>query len=321
MISKGICTSENQGSPFINEVELSVGREDVCMQIKHAALNHRDIWITKGLYPGIGPNIVMGSDGMGILDGKRCVVYPAKEWGSSESFQSKRFEVLGIPSHGTFALDVVCNPAVLYEVPEYLTDTEAAGFPLAGLTAFRALFTKGNLQPKDRVLICGIGGGVALFAAQFALAVGAEVYFTTGHDWKMNKALELGLKYGVNYNDPNWSKDLLQKTDGFDYIIDGAGGSMMGHYLKLLDYGGKIISYGGSLGKMSDLSPQLLFWKQASILGTTMGSPKEFADLILFMDQYKVRPVIDSVFNFEDYRLAFEKMGEGSQFGKILLKM
>jgi zinc-binding alcohol dehydrogenase/oxidoreductase len=321
MIIKGICTSENLGSPSIREVEHFLGPEDVCLQINYAALNHRDIWITKGLYPSIKSGIIMGSDGFGILDGKRYVVYPAKEWGSSESFQSKKFEVLGVPSHGTFASNIVCNQDFLYEAPEYLTDTEAAAFPLAGLTAFRALFTKGNLQPNDRVLICGIGGGVALFAAQFALAAGADVYFTTGHNWKIEKALELGLNYGVNYNDPDWSKDLLQKTDGFDLIIDGAGGSMMSHYLKLVDYGGKIVSYGGSLGKMNDMSPQLLFWKQASIIGTTLGSLREFSEMIHFMDQHKIHPIIDSVYNFEDYKLAFDKMGEGSQFGKILLKI
>jgi zinc-binding alcohol dehydrogenase/oxidoreductase len=321
MIVKGICTGENIGLPIIKEIDLSKVIGDIDIPIKYAALNHRDLWITKGLYPSISAGFIMGSDGVGIIDDKRFVLYPAKEWGSSDTFQSKHFEVLGVPSHGTFTTNVVCNPSALYTVPDYLTDAEAAAFPLAGLTAYRALFTKGDLKRGDKVLITGIGGGVALFAAQFALAVGADVYFTTGYSWKMDKALDLGLKYGVNYNDPEWSKELSRKIDGFDLIIDGAGGDMMQHYLKIINYGGKIVSYGGSQGKMNNLSPQLIFWKQASIIGSTMGSPYEFGEMIKFLEQHKIHPIIDSIYDFQDYRLAFHKMEEGSQFGKILLKL
>ncbi|WP_421948562.1 quinone oxidoreductase family protein [Phaeodactylibacter xiamenensis] len=294
---------------------------EVVVHLKAAALNHRDVWITKGMYPGIKTPGILGSDGAGIAEGREVIINPNIGWGDNQEHQKPDYTILGMPSFGTMAEQISVPEDRLVDKPGHLSWAEAAALPLGGLTAYRAIFTKGNCKAGDKVLISGIGGGVALFAFQFALAAGAEVYVTSGSADKLSRAIEMGAKGGANYREEDWHKTLGKASGGFDLIIDSAGGPGFARFPKICNFGARIVTYGGTQGKVPDFSPQLIFWKQIAILGTSMGSDQEFQDMATFVSKHKIKPVVDQVFPIAEATKAFERMDQGKQFGKIVLEI
>ncbi len=301
--------------------EPSALKGEVIVEIRAAALNHRDLFITQGQYAGIRMPVILGSDGAGVWRGKRMLIYPALEWGDNPKFQSKNFRVLGMPEHGTFAEKINIPRANLFPMPEHLNWEQGAALPLAGLTAWRTLFSRCQLKKAEKVLITGIGGGVALTALQLAVAAGAEVFVTSGGPDKIARAIKLGAKGGANYHETGWEKQLKQEVGGFDVIIDSAAGDGFALFPGLCNPGARIGLYGGTLGKVNGLSMQPVFWKQISILGSTMGSPAEFRAMLAFVAKHEITPVVDSVFPLSEGAKAFEKMESGGQFGKIVVRI
>ena len=295
------------------------GTDEAVVLLRAAALNRRDLFITQGLYPRIKFPSIFGSDGAGEWRGKRVILYPALEWGDNPNYQGKNFRVLGMPDDGTFAEQIRIPQANIFPMPEHLSWEQAAAIPLAGLTAWRTLFSRCQLQKGEKVLISGIGGGVALTTLQLAVAAGATVFVTSSSAEKIEKAKLMGAKDGINYRDAGWDKRLKQEEGGFDVIIDSAAGDGFAAFPGLCNPGARIGVYGGSLGKINGLSMQPVFWKQISILGSTMGSLREFEDMLTFVDKHKIVPVVDSVFPISEGNQAFEKMEKGEQFGKIVL--
>ncbi len=308
---------------------------DALIRLKAAALNHRDVFVQKGLYPGISVPVTLGSDGAGVVEavgegvdtglvGQEVIINCGHNWGDDPRFYSWMFKILGMPDDGTFAEYVAVPKQYLYPKPAHLSFTEAAAVPLAGLTAWRALMTRAALKPGEKVLITGIGGGVALFALQFAVAAGAEVWVTSGSDEKLERAKTLGAKGGVNYKDPDWHKNLMKATSGgkigyFDVTIDSASGP---DFAKLMDTaapGGRIAVFGGTTGNITNVVPSKVFFKQLNIFGSTMGSDAEFGAMIAFVNEHQLKPVVDQVFPLADAEKALRKMDSGSQFGKIIL--
>jgi len=307
--------------PYKTEVPVPVPNEhEVLVKISASALNHRDVWITKGQYPGIKLGAIMGSDASVTHEGREYVINPGLDWGDDEGYQAANFRVLGVPDDGTFADYICIDEKYLHVKPNFLTAVEAAALPLAGVTAYRALIVKAKPKAGDKVLISGIGGGVALFAMQYAVALGCDVYVTSGTEEKIKKAMALGAKGGYLYHDAEWPKRLMSEIGGVDVIIDSAAGSGFNNLVKVCNPGARISFYGGSLGKIDGLNPQSIFWKQISLLGSTMGSDQDFDDMLSFVDKHKIRPVVDEVFSFDDLPLGFEKMEAGKQFGKIVFK-
>ncbi len=294
---------------------------EVLVQLRAAALNRRDWFITQGQYAKIKLPVILGSDGAGTYDGQPVLIYPALDWGDNPNFQGKNFRVLGLPEDGTFAEAIRIPKANLAPMPDHLDWEQAAALPLAGLTAYRTLFTRCQLQTGERVLISGVGGGVALMAMQFAIAAGAEVFVTSGTDDKIQKAIHLGAKGGANYRSTDWDKKMKSEIGGFDVLIDSAGGDGFANLLSLCNPGARIGVYGGTLGKINGLSPQILFWKQISILGSTMGTLEEFRNMLLFVNKHRIVPVVDAVFKLEEGNKALNRLGDGEQFGKVVLKI
>lgn len=292
------------------------------VKLKAAALNHRDVWIQKGLYAGIKYPTILGSDGAGDLpDGSPVIINAGYYWGNNEAAQNKNFKILGLPDDGTFAEYVKVPNEALCPKPIHLTYEQAAAVPLAGVTAWRALMTKCQPQPNEKVLISGIGGGVALWALQFAVAQGCEVWVTSSSEDKIAEAQKLGAKGGVNYRTEGWAKSLLEQSGGFDVIIDSAAGDGFTEFVGLCRPGGRIAFYGATtLGKITNLDPRRIFWNQLSIFGSTMGSAADFRAMVNFIDKHKIIPVVDSVFELRDGNAALQRMDEGKQFGKIVLK-
>ena len=169
------------------------------------------------------------------------------------------------------------------------------------------------------MLISGVGGGVALFALQFAVAAGAEVYVTSSSDEKISRAIALGAKGSANYTTENWHKTFVKTHGEVDIIIDSAGGNGFAKFLDIAAAGGRIVFYGGGQGLINNLSPQKIFWKQLSILGSTMGSDNEFTAMLKFVETHQIKPIIDSQFSIEQGRQAFDRMANGAQFGKIVI--
>jgi zinc-binding alcohol dehydrogenase/oxidoreductase len=313
------------------------------IHLHYAALNHRDLWIRKGQYAKIKAPCVLGSDGAGfwlnppagqwphhlgaISAQTPVVINPSLGWGNDPKCQSSSYEILGMPSNGTLAKWIVVPANQVYPLPVHLSLAEGAALPLAGLTAYRALFTRGQLQVGEKVLITGIGGGVAQMALMLAAAVGAEVYVSSSDEAKIMKAVANGAKAGANYHQDIWKKALLQQLQshsnagGFDLIIDSAGGPGFGDLVDLAASGGRIVVFGGTAGNYPDLQPAKVFWKQLSILGSTMGSDQEFRDMLALVAQHQLVPTIDQIFEWDAIEAAFERIESGQQWGKIVVQI
>lgn len=248
------------------------------------------------------------------------VINPGMDWGSDSRFQSAAFSILGMPSDGTFAQRVLVPTEQVFPMPDHLSFEEAAAIPLAGVTAYRAVISQGEVLRGERVLVTGIGGGVALWAMQLAMVMGAEVWVTSGSREKLDRAIKLGAAGGFLYKDAGWLEE-AKKAGGFDLVIDGAGGEAVAGILRLMRPGGRFVIYGGSVGVFGDLSPQIIFWKQLRLIGSTMGSPEDFQGLLDMVVRHRIIPVIDRIIPLEFGAEAFTWMAEGKQFGKIVLQI
>ena len=320
---KALVLEEKNVAPRLMEVATptAVSECQVVINLKAASLNHRDIWIMKGQYPGVKFPLILGSDGVGQLDGEEVVIQPGIDWGNNERCQGKDYQILGLPQNGTFAERVAVKHQQVFSKPGHLSMEEAAALPLAGLTAYRALFTRCKALRGEKLLVTGAGGGVALFCIQFALKVGLEVYVTSGSDDKIARAKKLGIAGAANYKLENWPDSLKKQAGGFDIVVDGAGGADFSQLIKLCNPGGRIGTYGGTNGTAPNFSMQPIFWKQLSILGSTMGSDNDFAKMLDFVNEHKIVPIVDSIFRLEEGEKAFDRMVTGQQFGKIVLKI
>lgn len=313
--------------------EPEINDDEVLIKIKFAALNHRDLWITKGLYAGIKLPVVLGSDCSGIVAEKgksvtgfeindEVIINPGIDWGENELYQSSRFKILGLPDNGTLEEYIAIDKKNVYKKPSHLSLEEASAIPLAGLTAYRAVFVKGEPDKTKKVLITGIGGGVSTFALLFSVSNGNEVYVTSGNDTKIETAIKHGAKGGINYNNENWKKEIITIANGgFDLIIDGTGGENLSNCLNVINPGGKIVNYGATTGNNKNFEVRKIFWKQASILGTTMGSDRNFRNMINFIEKNKIKPILDKIYDFENSGEAFYRMDKSEQLGKIIIKI
>ncbi|KAI8138235.1 hypothetical protein BJV82DRAFT_646614 [Fennellomyces sp. T-0311] len=284
------------------------------VKIQAAALNHRDVWILKDQYPGEKiPGSVLGADGVGILqkkgaasveEGQRVLINPGVNWDSNPRGAEGDFRILGLlPSPGacikcTFAESINIDSKEVFPCPEHLSAAEAAALPLVGLTAYRAVFFKCHIQKGDYVLITGIGGGVALTALQFAVAIGAHVYVTSSKREKIEFAKKLGAVCGVYYNDPNAIDDLKKQLNGhrIDAVIDGSGGPFFDKLFHVIARGGIIAQYGVTASPQGLLFTIDLGYNNVELKGSTMGSRREFGEMIEFVDKYKIRPIVSTTF-------------------------
>lgn len=284
-----------------------------------SGINRRDLWIQRGLYPGIELPCVLGSDGLVEKDGNRYLINPNIDWGNNPKVPSKNYHILGLKAKGTFAEFVQLDESRLVPVPKHLSPEGAGVLGLSGLTAYRALVSNCQVQATDRVFINGIGGAVALFAMQFALAIGCEVHVSSSSEEKIERAIALGATGGVNYKNESWGKEYKKQQGGFDVIIDSAGGNGFNELINLCNIGGRIGIFGGTRGKISNISPQHLFFKQIHIFGSTMGNDIEFNQMVALVDQHQIEPVIDQCFSIHEINSAFEAALSKSKFGKLCL--
>jgi NADPH:quinone reductase-like Zn-dependent oxidoreductase len=302
------------------------------VRLHYAALNHRDIWLIREQKETYPEGITLGSDGSGVIEatgedvdpmylGLNVVINPSHGWGNNPVVQANSFKILGFPDHGTFSDYIVVPKQYVFEKPDHLDFAESAAVPLSGLTAYRALFSRARLRANETVLITGIGGGVALWALQFAMAYKARVYVTSGSDEKLDKAKAMGALGAYNYHSTNWAERAQRDSGGFDIIIDSAGGSQFNKLVEIANPGGRIVNYGRTAGTITEINTRQFYWKQLSLLGSTMGTRDEFLTMLEFVEGYKLRPVVDRTLPLEQVQDAIAHMESGRQFGKILLSI
>jgi NADPH:quinone reductase-like Zn-dependent oxidoreductase len=299
------------------------------VRLEAAALNHRDVFIRQGLYARIQLPSILGSDGAGVVEaaadpswvGKKVVIIPCEGWGSDPRAQDpKTFLILGMPKPGTFAEKIAVPLDRLVPMPEHLSFAEAAALPLAGLTAYRALVTRGEAKRGDHVLITGIGGGVATVAMLLAQALGAQVSVTSGSEDKLARARSMGAIAAVSYRQKGWEKELLQQAGRPpNVIIDSAGGGDFNLLVAAAAPGARIVTYGATRGAVDKLEMPRLFFKQVDVRGTTMGTDDEFRAMIQLVERQRVKPIVDRVIPLSGYAEADQLMEKAEQMGKIVL--
>ncbi|WNS41049.1 zinc-binding dehydrogenase [Paenibacillus sp. MMS20-IR301] len=308
----------------------SPGPKEVVVRLQAAALNRRDLLVIHGRYPGIKLPVIPGSDGAGVIvaagdevnqvaPGDQVIINPGLNWGSDMDRKDAGFTALGMPANGTYAGYVKVPADNAYPKPSHLSWEEAAALPLAGLTAYRALVTKGKVRQGENVLVPGAGGGVATFIVQFAAALGANVYVTSSQAEKIAKAESLGAIGGVNYKAEDWVEQLQELTGGINLSIDSIGGEAFGSLPVLGKIGSRIVSFGATRGPVPNFTLPSMTVKEISVIGSTMGSPQDFADMLKLVAEHEIHPVIDRTYPLEQAPEALLRMEAGENFGKIIL--
>ena len=309
------------------------GAGEILVRVTRAAFNRRDVFITQNLYPGIVLPRTLGSDGCGTIAelgagvtgfelGARVVINPELGWNADGPLPERSGDILGMPRDGTFAEYVVVPAANVFAKPAALSDDEAAALPLAGLTAYRATFTRGRIVQDDVVFIPGAGSGVQTFVLLYAKHVGARTIVTTGSDEKVERALALGADIAINYrSDPDWHKTVRKAAGGGgpSLTVDSTGGDTLSKALDIARPGGRVVVYGGTQGD-AKVKPFSIFWKHLDVLGSSMGAPSDFRAMLALFEG-GLRPVVDQVFQMEDAAAAAQRVLVGGQFGKVVLAL
>jgi NADPH:quinone reductase-like Zn-dependent oxidoreductase len=306
------------------------GAGEVRVAIRAASLNHRELWITRGQYPGMSLPATLGCDGAGVIEavgagvdpgqlGRQVVLYPGLNWGDDQRYPAAAFGLLGMPGPGTLGDAIIVPAASAVDKPAHLDFAAAAALPLGVLTAWRGLVTKAGLQAGEKLLITGIGGGVATFALKIAVAMGAEVFVTSGSDETLEKAKALGAKAGFNYKDESWRKTLGKVSGGIDVVFDGAPASSYPAYGRALNMGARVVIYGSTGGMNFSVGAPELFLKNIRIIGTNVGNLEEFKAAIAFVAEKKIEPAIDRSFSLDEAKAALAYLEQGHAFGKVVV--
>jgi NADPH:quinone reductase-like Zn-dependent oxidoreductase len=308
------------------------GPGQVLIDLRAAALNRRDPWVwTTPDYCQLP--VTLGSDGAGVVaavgdgvtgvaPGDEVVFDPTLGWGDSEEHPTDEFDILGAPTDGTFAERVVVAADSVAPKPERLTWEEAAALNLGGLTAWRAAVTCARVAAGRTLLVTGAGSGVSTFVLQIAVAHGARVFVTSSTEAKLHAARELGAEAGVSYLDPEWPDQLRALVPGgLDATVDSYGGPSWEGALTALRRGGVLVSFGDTSGPDTTLTTANVYWEWRRVIGTSMGSPREYRALIAHAERAAWKPIIDSVFPLTALDDAARRLADRERFGKVVLSI
>ncbi|MBL8270337.1 quinone oxidoreductase family protein [Steroidobacter sp.] len=323
--------TEGPGSVELQDIEKPTpAAGEVRVALRAASLNYRELWISRGQYPGMKLPSGLGADGAGVIDavgsgvdaaniGREVVLYPGLGWGDNPNYPGKQFALYGMPLPGTLA-QYICVPlANAFTKPASLSFEEAACLPTAGLTAWRAISVKARLAAGEHVLITGIGGGVATSACAFAVASGAKVFVTSSSEEKIRRAEQLGAAGGVVYTQDKWGKTLAKVSGGIDVVIDGAPAGSLSQYIRALNMGARVVIYGSTGGVDAQFSTPDLFLRHATLLGTAMGTLEDFGRMLDFVGSKQLKPVIDQRFTLDRARDALLSLESNHGMGKIVV--
>ena len=334
-----------RGGPEVLEVaDLPVpepGPKEVRVRLKAAALNHLDVWVRKGVAsPKLPLPHVLGADGSGVVHavgpgvegfapGDEVVINPGLSCGrcerclAGEDNLCPRYQILGEHRHGTYAEYVVLPEANLAPKPKNLSFEEAAAIPLTFLTAWQMVVDKLGVRPGDDVLVMAAGSGVSVAAIQIAKLFGARVIATAGSEDKLRRAKALGADETVNYTHPDWPKEVRRLTGGkgADKVVDHTGALYFEGVIKATANGGRIAIAGASSGYEGTLPFAHVFYRQLSILGSTMASKSRLFPILRFVEEGKLKPVVGQVLPLEAAAEGHRLLEERRVFGKVVLQV
>lgn len=315
------------------------GRGDVLIEVKATSINHIDIFLRRGM-PGVKiplPKIVgsdaagivreVGSDVIGISAGQRVTINPGISCGRCEfcsagyGSQCVSYAMVGENRDGSYA-ELLAVPAhIVLPIPDSFSFEEAAAAPLVFLTAWSMMVVKGNIRPGEDVLILGAGAGVGMAAIQIAKLVGCQVFATASSDEKLEKARKLGADVLINYKSEEFDKKIRELTSkrGVDVVVDYIGADTWVRSLRSARRGGRVLTCGATTGFDPQTDLRQIFFRQVQVIGSTMGSHREFLDVMKCVFRGQLKPVIDREFPLSDARKAHELIEGRSVFGKIVL--
>jgi len=305
----------------------------VSVEVRAASINHLDLWLAHGAQR-IPPPRVIGADGAGVIKdsadprwhaGDEVVIFPTlccwecERCRAGENVQCERFGVLGEHTDGTACEFVHVDARSVFPKPSELSWEEAAAFPLTFLTAWRMLVTRARLQPDETVLVIGAGAGVAVAAIQIARHLGARVLATSRSEVKRERAMELGAE--AVFDSARFSAPVRAVTgDGVDVVFEHVGPATLDESMRSLAMGGRIVTCGSTSGVKAEVSMPRLFFRHASLLGSTMGNASEFEAVLKAIDR-GLRPVVDSTYPLDDVEAALKRLDAAEQFGKVVLSV
>jgi zinc-binding alcohol dehydrogenase/oxidoreductase len=315
--------------------ETAPGPGEVRVRLRNMALNHLDVFITRGL-PKRPLPAVLGSDAAGIVDavgegvsnvhqGDEVVLYPIVSCGHCPACQADQevhcpqMAILGEHVDGTFQEELVVPAGLCHPRPGHLSWEETAALPLAWLTAWRLLFTRGGLQSGDWVVLVGIGGGVATACLLLGRAHGLHVIATSRDEAKRRCALELGAE--AAFPSDSFSKSVQQATGGVGAraVVDTVGPATFDESIRSLAREGMILTVGATSGPKLELLLPRMWFRHLSLVTSTMGNHGEFRSMLDDVNQHRLRPPVDRVFDLADGAAAFAHLEAGNQFGKVVL--
>ena len=305
----------------------------VAVAVRAASINHLDLWLAHGAQR-ITPPRVIAADGAGVVHesgdpawkpGDEVVLFPTLcDWEceacrAGENVRCPHFGVVGEHSDGTACELVHVDARSVFRKPAALSWEEAAAFPLTFLTAWRMLMTRAQLRADETVLVIGAGAGVAVAAIQIARHIGARVLVTSRSESKRKRALELGAE--AAFDSSAFSKEVRAATqDGVDVVFEHVGPATLDESMRSLAMGGRIVTCGSTSGIKAEITMPRLFFRQASLLGSTMGNASEFEAVLQAMDR-GLRPVVDSVYPLDEVQAALTRLDAAEQFGKVVLSV
>jgi len=298
----------------------AAGPGEVVVELRAAAVNRRDLLVRNPPGPAyvFDLPLIPGSDGAGVRrdTGEEVVIYPGLGWGPREDAAGPGWRILGGPDDGTYAELVKVPTENVFPKPERFSWEEAAAFPLAALTAYRALFEIGGLIEDESVLVLGAGSGVSTMAVSLAAQAGCRVLVTSSSQEKIDRAKELGAEGGVLYTEDGWA----EAAGPVDVVLDSVG-STWRESAKALRRGGRLVVFGGTGGPEVTVDVRALYLNWQSIRGTTMGSRRDFEGLLRMVNAGSWRPVIDTVRPLEEAAAAHDRVQAGEHFGKLVLSI
>jgi NADPH:quinone reductase-like Zn-dependent oxidoreductase len=292
------------------------GRDDVLIHLRAASLNHLDVWVRRGL-PSVPKPRILGADGAGVDDsGRRVLINPGIEHGD-------RITVIGEHTDGTHAELIAIPASNVHAIPNGLSFEEAAAFPLVFETVYRMLVTRAGLKEGEWVLAWGAGSGIGSATLVIAKALGAHVVATSSSDAKLERAKELGADAVVNHAAGDVVAVVKEATGGpgVDVVVEHVGEATWQTSLQAVRAHGRIAVCGATTGPNPKAALHRVWWKQVTILGSSMGTNADFEGVYELVAGGRAKPVVDSVFPLAEARAAHERMESGEHFGKIVLSI
>jgi NADPH:quinone reductase-like Zn-dependent oxidoreductase len=324
---------------FTDVVDPRPKANEVLLKVKACALNHLDLFIRRGL-PGIQIPLphILGSDISGIVQevgdlvnwvkpGDEVIVQPGVSCTHCESCLSgadnlcREYDMIGYRRDGGYAEFVAVPGINIVSKPRETSWEEASGLPLVSITAWHMLVTRANVQPGEVVLVHAAGSGVGSIAIQIAKLRGARVITTASSDEKLAKARELGADETVNYTAADWPKQVRKLTGGrgVDVVVEHTGAETWPGSISALKNNGRLVTCGATSGYDARTDLRQVFYRHLSLLGSFMGSKSELLEVLKFVEQGKIKAIVDTVRPLSEARAAHESLENRAQFGKVVL--